>query len=90
MQRVKSVLLLLFTMGCVMPLAAQGPAEVWLDKASSLFQQKGVEIVFRINEEGIRIGGKLLMSEDRFLFDTLLIFGRRITDIQLIIIPVGL
>lgn len=70
MQRVKSVLLLLFTMGCVMPLAAQGPAEVWLDKASSLFQQKGVEIVFRINEEGIRIGGKLLMSEDRFLFDT--------------------
>lgn len=67
-RRVKSVLFVFITM--CMPLAAQGPAEVWLNKASALFQQKGVEIVFRINEEGVRIGGKLLMCENRFLFDT--------------------
>lgn len=49
---------------------AQGTADVWLQKATSQLQKKGVEIVFRINEEGIRIGGKLLMNEDNYFFDT--------------------
>ena len=49
---------------------AQGAADVWLQKATSQLQKKGVEIVFRINEEGIRIGGKFLMHEENYFFDT--------------------
>ena len=33
---------------------AQGTAEVWLSKAVGQFQNKGVEVVFRINEEGMK------------------------------------
>lgn len=49
---------------------AQGVEEVWLNKAVNLLQQKGVEVVFRINEDGMRLGGKLLMSGNKFMFDT--------------------
>lgn len=49
---------------------AQGTAEVWLSKAVGQFQNKGVEVVFRINEEGFHIGGKLLMDGNSYHFDT--------------------
>lgn len=49
---------------------AQGTAEVWLNKASEKLQNKGTEISFRINEDEFRISGKLLMQEERFVYDT--------------------
>ena len=49
---------------------SQGTADVWLQKAISQLQKKGVEILFRTNEEGIRIAGRLLMYENSYLFDT--------------------
>lgn len=54
----------------VAPTAAQGVAEVWLDKAAEKLQYKGTEIMFRINEEGIRISGKLLIDSQKFVYDT--------------------
>lgn len=63
-------MLILFMVVSVQSISAQGAAEVWLKKASSQLQKKGVEIVFRMNEEGVRIGGKLLMHENRYMFDT--------------------
>lgn len=51
-------------------ISAQGTAEIWLDKATEKFQNKGVEIVFRINEEGMHISGKLLMQGQKFCYDT--------------------
>lgn len=53
-----------------MPASAQGTAEVWLNKATEKLQNKGTEISFRINEEGIRISGKLLMDGQKFIYDT--------------------
>ena len=53
-----------------LPVSAQGTAEVWLNKATENLQNKGIEITFRINEESIRISGKLLMDSQRFLYDT--------------------
>lgn len=61
--------LLLLTLLCH-PLPAQGVAEAWLDKAVTMLQHKGVEIHFRISEDGIRIGGKLLMEGNKYMFDT--------------------
>ena len=49
---------------------AQGAADIWLQKASAMLQQKGVEIAFRINDEDFRVSGKLLMHENSYLFDT--------------------
>lgn len=49
---------------------AQSVADIWLKKTTSLLQKKGVEIVFRINEDGFRIGGKLLMYDNSYFFDT--------------------
>lgn len=54
----------------VMPVSAQGTAEAWLDKATEKLQNKGVEMAFRINEEGIRISGKLLIEGEKFTYDT--------------------
>lgn len=51
-------------------LQAQGVAEVWLKKAAQQFQQKGVDLSFRINEDGVRLSGKLLMEGKRFTFLT--------------------
>ena len=53
-----------------MPVSAQSAAEVWVDKAIEKLQNKGTEITFRINEEGVRISGKLLMEGKKFLYDT--------------------
>ncbi|MBR3858713.1 MAG: hypothetical protein IKJ18_01675 [Bacteroidaceae bacterium] len=53
-----------------MPASAQGIAEVWLGKATEKLQNKGTEISFRINEEGVRISGKLLMDGQKFIYDT--------------------
>ncbi len=53
-----------------LPSSAQGTAEVWLNKATEKLQNKGTEVTFRINEEGIRISGKLLMDGQKFLYDT--------------------
>ena len=61
-----SCLLLLFTT----KVSAQGAAEVWLDKAMEKLQNKGSEIAFRINEENIRLSGKLLIDGEKFLYDT--------------------
>lgn len=49
---------------------AQGTADVWLQKASSVLQNKGVEIAFRINDDDFRVSGKLLMYGDSYLFDS--------------------
>lgn len=54
----------------VMPVSAQGTAEAWLDKATEKLQNKGVEMAFRINEEGVRISGKLLIEGEKFTYDT--------------------
>lgn len=54
----------------IVPAAAQGVAEVWLNKAVEKLQNKGTEITFRINEEDIRISGKLLMDGQKFAYDT--------------------
>ena len=68
--RIKSILLIASTMLLFLPLSAQGTAEVWLNKAISLFQNKGTEVTFRTNEEGFHISGKLLMEDNRYYFDT--------------------
>lgn len=60
-----AILMMLATL----PVSAQGAAEVWLNKATEKLQNKGSEIVFRINEEGMRISGKLLMDGPRFIYD---------------------
>ena len=52
------------------PISAQGIAEVWLNKATEKLQNKGTEIAFHINEDGIRINGKLLIDERKFAYDT--------------------
>lgn len=52
------------------PISAQGAAEVWLNKTIGRLKDKGVEIVFRINEEGMRTSGKLLINEQKFAYDT--------------------
>lgn len=54
----------------LMPVSAQGAAEVWLDKAAQVLQNKGAEIVFRVNEDGMRFSGKVLMEGSKFLYDT--------------------
>lgn len=53
-----------------LPSAAQGTAEVWLTKATEKLQNKGVEIAFRINEEGMRFNGKLLLDGQKFAYDS--------------------
>lgn len=53
-----------------LPSSAQGTAEVWLGKVSEKLQNKGSEISFSINEEGVRINGKLLMEGEKFVYDT--------------------
>lgn len=52
------------------PVLAQGTAEVWLNKVTEKLQNKGTEISFRINEEGMRLSGKLLIEGEKFLYDT--------------------
>ena len=54
----------------VTSVSAQGVAEIWLSKATEKLQNKGTEIVFRINEDGVHISGKLLMEGERFSYDT--------------------
>lgn len=70
MQRIKSIFLLLITTCFALPISAQGAAEVWLKKAASKFEQKGVDLSFRINEDGIRLNGKLLIEGEKFSFHT--------------------
>lgn len=62
--------ILVLTVFTAMPTFAQGTAEVWLGKATEKLKNKGTEIAFRINEEGIRISGKLLMDGQKFIYDT--------------------
>ena len=69
-QRTKYTLLITLAMLLTLPISAQGAAEVWLNKVTSKMQDKGVEINFRINEEGMRIGGRLLMEGNNYYFDT--------------------
>ena len=52
-----------------LPSVAQGAAEVWLDKATEKLRNKGSEISFRINENGIRLSGKLLIDGEKFFYD---------------------
>lgn len=53
-----------------LPTMAQGTAEVWLDKATERLRNKGTEISFRIDEEGVLLTGKLLIDGENFLYDT--------------------
>ena len=57
-------------MFAVSSVMAQGAADIWLQRASSMLQNKGVEIAFRINDEDFRASGKLLMQGNSYLFDT--------------------
>ena len=70
MRRFQSISFTLLLLCFTLPSMAQGTAEVWLNKAVEQFQNKGVEVVFRINEEGFNIGGKLLMEGNNYHFDT--------------------
>ena len=54
----------------VIPVSAQNTAEAWINKAIERLRNKGTEITFRINEDGVRINGKLLMDGEKFLYDT--------------------
>lgn len=61
----------LLVLTCGMQASAQdSTAEKLLAQAASLFQQKGAEVRFLIEEEGININGKLLMEGNKFHFDT--------------------
>lgn len=53
-----------------LPTSAQGTAEVWLNRATEKLLNKGNEFSFRINEEGVRLTGKLLIDGEKFLYDT--------------------
>ena len=53
-----------------LPSVAQGTAEVWLDKATEKLRNKGSEISFRINEDGVRLSGKLLIDGEKFFYDS--------------------
>lgn len=53
-----------------LPASAQGSAEVWLHKATEKLQNKGTEIAFRISDDGMRISGKLLIEDKKFIYDT--------------------
>ena len=68
--RTRSILLIAIAMMLTLPLSAQGTAEVWINKAVALFQNKGAEIIFHINEEGFHLNGKLLMEGNSYHFDT--------------------
>lgn len=70
MYRIKSTLLIASAMLLSLPLSAQGAAEVWLNKAIALFQNKGTEVTFRTIEEDFHISGKLLMEGNSYYFDT--------------------
>lgn len=70
MRHIKSILFTLFSVFIFQPLLAQGPAEVWLKKAASKFEQKGVDLSFRINEDGARLSGRLLIEGRKFCFLT--------------------
>ena len=70
MRRTQSIFFTLLLLCSTLPLSAQGTAEVWINKAVSLFQNKGSEVVFRIDEEGYHISGKLLMEGNNYHFDT--------------------
>ena len=70
MKRFHSILFALLVMCFSLPLSAQGPAEVWLQKAASKFEQKGVDLSFRINEDGVRLSGRLLIEDKKFCFLT--------------------
>ena len=70
MKRLHSILFALLVMCFSLPLSAQGPAEVWLKKAASKFEQKGVDLSFRINEDGVRLSGRLLIEGKKFCFLT--------------------
>ena len=54
----------------VLPSVAQGAADVWLDKATEQLRNKGSEISFRINEEGIHLSGRLLIDGEKFFYDS--------------------
>lgn len=58
------------TMLTSLPSIAQGASEVWLDKAYEKLQNKGVEIAFRISEEGMHLNGKLLIDGERYAYDS--------------------
>ena len=53
-----------------LPSIAQGTAEVWLNKATEQLRNKGSEISFRINEDGVRLSGKLLIDGEKFFYDS--------------------
>lgn len=69
-QQIKSTFLIAIAMLLALPLSAQGAADVWINKVTSQLQNKGVEANFRINEDGMRISGRLLMEGNKYLFDT--------------------
>ena len=65
-----SIIACLLVLFSASPLSAQGVADVWINKAVEKLQNKGVEIAFRINEEGIHINGKLLMDTQKFAYSS--------------------
>ena len=69
MKRSQSIFFTLLLLCCTLTVSAQGTAEVWINKAVSLLQNKGVEVSFRLNEDGYHLNGKLLMKGDSYHFD---------------------
>lgn len=68
--RLIPLIVTLVMMLMAMPTSAQGATEVWLHKATEKLQNKGCEITFRVNEEGMRFGGKLLIDGPCFAYDS--------------------
>ena len=69
MKRSQSIFFTLLLLCCTLTVSAQGTAEVWINKAVSLLQNKGAEVSFRLNEDGYHLNGKLLMEGDSYHFD---------------------
>lgn len=65
-----SIITFLVMMLFALPTSAQGVAEVWLNKALQKLQNKGAEMSFRIDGEGMSFSGKLLMEENKFHYDS--------------------
>ena len=65
-----TLIITLIMMLMSLPTSAQGTAEVWLNKATEKLHNKGSEITFRVNEEGMRFGGKLLIDGPCFAYDS--------------------
>lgn len=63
-------IIFVFALTLSRPAFSQSLAESWLKKAAKQFEQKGVDLSFRLNEDGINLSGKLLIEGEKFCYLT--------------------